>query len=65
MNADGDRIDDLEEIRYRDRRLLRKLAKLLELTDYGEAEKLRVVGAVERELDAMAEEALERRGGAV
>lgn len=62
MNADGDRIDDLEDIRCRDRRLLRKLAKLLELTDYGEAEKLRVVGAVRREPEAMSGDVTEGGG---
>jgi hypothetical protein len=62
MNADGDRIDDVEDIRCRDRRLLRKLAKLLDLTGYGEAEKFRVIGAVERELGATREESAEGGG---
>lgn len=37
----------------RDRRLLRKIGQLLDLAQYGEVARLRVVGAVERELDAM------------
>jgi hypothetical protein len=36
-----------------DVRLLRELGKLLDLTSHGEAEKLRVIGAVEREPGAM------------
>jgi hypothetical protein len=62
IGTDSDRGYGWGYFRSRDRELLQKLGRLMELT-HGEAAMLRVIGAVERELDAMAEEAWKRSGG--
>jgi hypothetical protein len=60
-STDSDRGYSWGYFRSLDRELLQKLGQLMERT-HGEAAIHRVVGVVQRELDAMAEETWKRRG---